>query len=327
MTALINRPVALDKPPALTSWHRLHYGDVPVDALNSGQVLEMLTDRMVSGLGGYVVTPNVDHLVHVRRDPSLCRIYQRAILSLPDGAPLVWLSKLLGQPVREKVSGSDLLLPLLRAAEKADVPVFILGSRVDVVNRAIAEATKVLPGLRIVGSASPKVHVDGDQQEVADALAAGHRAGARLVLVALGSPKQEIVMFRHGWRLPEATFVGVGASIDFLAGAVRRAPQWVSRAGLEWAYRLRQEPRRLWRRYLVDGPTVLPVLASMALRRLRGTSLISERATNSLEMLRGGDPREVARPLPPALPTQPQRLPNAGASAQPDRSRPKQSVR
>lgn len=327
MTALINHPVSLGTSTALTSWHRLHYGGVPVDALSSGQVLEMLTDRMVSGVGGYVVTPNVDHLVNVRRDPSLSRIYQRAILSVPDGVPLVWLSKLLGQPVREKVSGSDLLLPLLRAAAKADVAVFILGSRPDVVNRAIAEATKVLPGLRIVGSASPKVQVDGDQQEVADALAEAHRGGARLVLVALGSPKQEIVMFRHGWRLPEATFVGVGASIDFLAGAVRRAPQWVSRAGLEWAYRLWQEPRRLWRRYLVEGPAVLPVLASMARCRFRGISLVSERATNSFEMLRGGDPRAVARPLPPALPTQPQRLPNESDSAQPDRSRARQAVR
>lgn len=306
--------------PSLSSWLRLHYGGVAVDALNSTEAIGMLTERMVKGLGGYVVTPNVDHLVKVRRDPTLCAIYERATLSLPDGTPLVWISKLLNQPVREKVSGSDLLVPLLRAAESAEVPVFILGSSPDIVQRATKVAKLDLPKLQIVGSASPQIDLEGDQQEVIDALAAARRAGARLVVVALGCPKQELVMFRHGWRLPEATFVGFGASIDFLGGAVRRAPRWVSRAGLEWAYRLCREPRRLWRRYLLEGPAALPVLAAMTFRRLRGASLVSERTANSPVLLRGGDPRAVPRPLPPTLPAQPQRDPEASALSQPDGS-------
>lgn len=276
------------------SWPRLDYGGVPVDALDFAEVVELLTERMVAGTGGYVVTPNVDHLVKVRRDPELRRIYLEATLSLADGVPLVWLSKMLGLPVREKVSGSDLLTPLLACAAKAGAPVYVLGSAPAVAAKATEVARKQFPKLDIVGSASPMVHIDGDQDEVVAALDSARQSGARLVVVALGCPKQELVMFRHGWRVPEATFVGVGASMDFLAGEVRRSPRLLSNMGLEWAFRLCQEPRRLWRRYLFDGPTVLPIFASMMASRLTGQPLVSQRHLSSvapLESSQGNDAR------------------------------------
>ena len=278
MTATWQRPeTAPDRGVIGRSWPRLNYGGVPVDALDFDDVVDLLTERMIAGSGGYVVTPNVDHLVKARRDPALRRIYLEATLSLADGVPLVWLSKALRLPVREKVSGSDLLVPLLASAANAGAPVFVLGSAPPVAARATEVARRQFPKLEIVGSASPLVDLDGDQSEVVEALETAKQAGARLVVVALGCPKQELVMFRHGWRVPEATFVGVGASMDFLAGEVRRSPKMVSNLGLEWAFRLFQEPRRLWRRYLLDAPTVLPLFASMAASRFKGLSLVSER--------------------------------------------------
>ena len=296
MTATWQRPLASAVPQLPTrSWERLDYGGVPVDALDFNDVVELLTERMIAGSGGYVVTPNVDHLVKARRDPALRRIYLEATLSLADGVPMVWLSKALGLPVREKVSGSDLLVPLLASAADAGAPVFVLGSAPAVAARATEVARRQFPKLEIVGSSSPMIHLDGDQGEVVAALETAERAGARLVVVALGCPKQELVMFRHGWRVPEATFVGVGASMDFLAGEVRRSPRLLSTLGLEWAFRLCQEPRRLWRRYLLDGPTVLPVFASMAASRFKGLSLVSERHL-SPDLDQTGAPTTAAQP-------------------------------
>lgn len=288
--------------PPVRSWPRVRYGRVAVDALGFEQTLAVLQERLAIGYGGYVVTPNTDHLVKARRNPSLAAVYEEAFLSLADGVPLVWMAKLLGLPVCEKVSGSDLLVPLLRAAAAAEAPVYFLGTTPEVARRAAEHAQAQIPGLRYVGSASPMVQVEGDQQPVLDALDEARRCGARLIVVALGCPKQELIMARHAWRVPQATLVGLGASLDFLAGEVRRAPAWVSRSGLEWAFRLVQEPRRLWRRYLVDSFGALPVFAVMALARMRATPLVSER-TGVV-----GGAGAVARPamapgLAPAPPT------------------------
>lgn len=281
MTAVqaVRPPQAAAPPLAVPtrSWPRVRYGAVAVDGLAFDDVLEVLHGRLAAGYGGVVVTPNTDHLVRARRNPEIAAVYEQATLSLPDGVPLVWMARLLGLPVREKVSGSDLLLPLLRTAAAAGAPVYFLGARPETCRKAAAQALAALPGLRIVGSSSPMVDLNGDQTAVLEALDEARRLGARLVVVALGCPKQELTMARHAWRVPQATFVGLGASLDFLAGDVRRAPGWLSAAGLEWLYRLCQEPRRLWRRYLVDSLGAAPVFGSMVLGRLRARPLVSER--------------------------------------------------
>jgi N-acetylglucosaminyldiphosphoundecaprenol N-acetyl-beta-D-mannosaminyltransferase len=260
---------APERGAVVRTWPRVRYGEVAVDALRFGEVLELLQQRMADGHGGYVVTPNTDHLVKAKRNPTLAPIYDNAVLSLADGMPLVWMARLLRLPVSEKVSGSDLLLPLLEASAAAEAPVFFLGSTPTVAQRAAEVARQQIPGFRFVGSASPMVSLDGDQQPVLDALDQARHAGARLIVIALGCPKQEHVMSHHGWRVPHATLVGLGASLEFLAGELRRAPSWVSRLGLEWAFRLLQEPRRMWRRYLVDSFSALPVFATMVRARWR----------------------------------------------------------
>lgn len=244
-------------------WPRVRYGPVLVDALDMSQALDQIAAAASDGQGGYVVTPNVAHLSGVRRNPNLAPVYEHAMLSLADGVPLVWWSRLLGLPVAEKLSGSDLVIPLLQRVALDRIPVFLLGSTDEVNAKATTEAERLAPGLEVVGSASPMVRGEGDELELLRALREARRRGARLVIVTLGNPKQEIVMHHHGWRVPGAVFVGLGASLDFLAGAVPRSPPWMSACGLEWLFRLCREPRRLWRRYLLDCPGAIPIFAGM----------------------------------------------------------------
>lgn len=202
--------------------------------------------------GGFVVTPNVDHVCLVDDNDELRSIYARADLVLTDGQPLVWLARALRTPVPEKVSGSDLTMPLLRALHQAGHSVFLLGATEGVCRDLCTKLAELLPGLRIVGTSSPLFDPAGDDSEFVAAIDAANAARPDLLLLALGSPKQEIALGRYVDRYRPMVAVGVGATFDFLVGKQLRAPKWMSDAGLEWAFRLVHDPRRLWRRYLVD---------------------------------------------------------------------------
>lgn len=202
--------------------------------------------------GGFVVTPNVDHVCLVDRDDELRSIYARADLVLTDGQPLVWLARALKTPVPEKVSGSDLIMPLLEALQATDRSVYLLGATEAVCRDLREKLVQLLPGLRIVGTSSPLFDRTGDDREFVAAIEAASAARPDLLLVALGSPKQEIALGRYADRYRPAVAVGVGATFDFLVGKQQRAPKWMSDTGVEWVYRLVHDPRRLWRRYLVE---------------------------------------------------------------------------
>jgi N-acetylglucosaminyldiphosphoundecaprenol N-acetyl-beta-D-mannosaminyltransferase len=165
------------------------------------------------------------------------------------------------------VAGSDLVIPLLQRAASHGWGVYLLGGAEGSVERA-AEAVARRTGARIVGVDAPRVDLAGaGEGEGAAALERVRAARPDLLLVGLGAPKQEIWIHRHRAELGSAVALGVGAAIDFLAGRVTRAPRWMSRAGLEWAFRLGREPRRLARRYLVEDPEFLVILARAMLNR------------------------------------------------------------
>lgn len=246
---------------------RAWLGPIPVDAVSLDEAVARIDRLVQAGAGGTVFTPNVDHIVAAREDADFRDAYASADLALVDGMPVLWLCQLLGVPAREKVSGSDLIRPLLRVAATRGRRVFLLGAAPEVARRAAQVLARELPGLVIAGIASPAVDMSRPAAERAALRGELRAARADLVLVALGAPKAE--KFAHECRdeLRPAVLVCVGAGLDFVAGAVRRAPRWVSTSGLEWLFRLAQEPRRLWRRYLVRGPRALPVFASLLLAR------------------------------------------------------------
>lgn len=239
---------------------------------------------MAAGQGGFVATPNVDHIVLAHGDARLRDAYAQASLSLPDGQLVVWMARLLGSPAPERVSGSDLIGPLMAGAAARNRKVFFFGATEAISREAERRLVARHPGLRVVGrDCSLWSADDTTAPDESGVVRAVRQSGADLVIVALGAPRQELWMARHARALAPAVAIGLGASLDFVAGAVPRAPAWVSDAGLEWLYRLAQEPRRLAYRYLVRDPQILPIFAVALARRLRrrgagGTKPINQAA-------------------------------------------------
>ena len=204
------------------------------------------------GAHRYVVTPNVDHLVLLERDPEFRAVYAGAALTLPDGMPLVWASRLLGRPLPARVTGADLFPEVCARAAAAGLPIFLLGGLPGVADRAADALRARHPALRVAGTYSPPFGFENDAAENERVVAAVNAAAAPILFVGLGAPKQEKWVARELPRLAARVALGVGAAFDFVAGSKRRAPALVRRAGFEFLWRFAQEPRRLFRRYFVD---------------------------------------------------------------------------
>lgn len=255
---------------------RVRVGDLWIDALTFGQALDRIEQLVAGGRGGAVFTPNVDHVVNVERDAGLRAAYERVDLSLVDGQPVVWAARLLGTPVPEKISGSDLVPPLLERAAQRGLRVALVGGDEGVAEKAAAAN----PRVQVVLAEGPRVGIEARDDEPA-LIERIRAAQPHLVLVGLGSPKQERFIDRARAQLAPAVLLGIGASLDFLAGTARRAPAWMSRAGLEWLYRLAQEPRRLAVRYLWNDPRfALIVLRSLQEPRADRTLQVAPPATD-----------------------------------------------
>jgi N-acetylglucosaminyldiphosphoundecaprenol N-acetyl-beta-D-mannosaminyltransferase len=246
---------------------RLKLGEVPIDVLTFNGALDAIEGLIQAGRGGYVVTPNIDHVVLADDNTAFRDSYTNASLSLVDGQPLVWASRMLGMQLPEKISGADIILPLMERAADRKWRVYLMGAGEGVAEKAADELRRRY-GTNVVGCDSPRVSVDPDAKENAAPLEKIRAAKPDIVLVALGAPKQEIWMHRCLPQYAPAVALGIGAGLDFIAGTVKRAPEWVSKAGMEWAYRLSREPRRLWRRYLVNDPKFLLILARTMQRPL-----------------------------------------------------------
>ena len=221
---------------------------VPFDNLTTAEAIELIGQMVVSRRPHYLVTANVDFLVQAQEDIELRRILFDAHVVLCDGMPLVWASRWLGNPLPERVAGSDLVPLLLRVAEEKTFRVFLLGATPESAAQAVANLKVKHPKLPPVGHYSPPFDklLEMDHDEITRRIVA---AKPDLLFVSFGCPKQEKWIAMHYRTLGVPVCVGVGATIDFLAGQVRRAPGWMQRTGMEWIFRVLQEPRRLFARY------------------------------------------------------------------------------
>lgn len=222
-------------------------------------------DRFLDDGGKHqIVTVNTDFARLADRDPSYRDLLNRADLAVADGMPLVWLSRLGRTRLPERVAGIDLVDDCCRLAAGRGIPVFLVGAGLGVAQAAARALVQRHPHLRIAGTLTPPF-VPATSEGDAD-LATQIRAAGRCVLfVALGAPRQDRFIATQLPHIDAAVAIGVGGTFDILAGAVPRAPRWMQRTGLEWMWRLAQEPQRLWRRYLLHD---LPFLARMATRAL-----------------------------------------------------------
>jgi N-acetylglucosaminyldiphosphoundecaprenol N-acetyl-beta-D-mannosaminyltransferase len=233
-----------------------------------------LLDHMFGGLargaGGWVVTANLDFLRRYVKHPEMRSLYGAADIAVADGMPLVWAARLQGDQLPERVAGSALVWSLAERAAREGRSIYLLGGE----PRANEEAVGVLrgrwPALTVVGHSSPTVASPPTPAQLAPLRDELVRLAPDLILVGMGSPKQEQLIQALRPYLPKAWMMGVGISFSFVSGRVRRAPVWMQKSGLEWVWRLSQEPRRLARRYLVeDLPFSVELFARALWRRVR----------------------------------------------------------
>ncbi len=199
-----------------------------------------------------IATANVDFLIHAIRDKEMQQILCSCDLVIPDGMPILWGSRLLGSPLKQRVCGVDLVPRLAELCAREGYSMFFLGASEQNSFRAAENLKQRYPGLRIAGRYSPPV-MPLDLMNHEDILRRIERAKPDILLVAMGNPKQEKWLAMHRHRLNVPICIGIGGSIDFVAGAVKRAPRWMQSTGLEWFYRMMQEPRRLVQRYIGDA--------------------------------------------------------------------------
>jgi N-acetylglucosaminyldiphosphoundecaprenol N-acetyl-beta-D-mannosaminyltransferase len=222
---------------------------VPFDNVTTNQTVSAIEEMVDSRRPHYLATANVDFLVQSLRDVELHRILTDAHMVLCDGMPLVWASRLLGNPLPERVAGSDLVPLLIETAVRKQYRLFFLGATEESASKAIANLKAKHPHVVIAGHYSPPMAslFEMDHAEICRRI---KEAKPDLMFVSFGCPKQEKWISMHYRDLGVPVSVGVGATIDFLAGTVKRAPKWMRGTGLEWTYRLAQEPRRLFKRYM-----------------------------------------------------------------------------
>jgi len=211
----------------------------------------------------YVCLATVHGVMECQRDPSLRSVFNTSGLTTPDGMPLVWLSWLHGLRHVQRVYGPDLMLALCERSVRQGYRHYFYGGAPGVAEKLAGRLRQRFPELQIAGTYTPPFRAMTADED-AEAIQAINRAGPDIVWVGLGSPKHDRWMATHVGRLTASVLIGVGAAFDFHAGRKRQAPRWIQRGGLEWLFRLSQEPRRLWRRYLIDNPLFVALVLLQA---------------------------------------------------------------
>lgn len=243
---------------------------VEIDPVTMSEAIAAF-ERMVETRHPHLVfSANVDICMQARRDHELASILRAADLVLVDGTPMMWAARFLGSPFPERVSGSDFLTRFCRTAVQSGYKLFFLGAAPGVARRARLALEGAHPGITIAGTYSPPYGFEYDDQENWRIVQEIRRASPDVLFVAFGAPKEQKWLYRYRNELSVPVSMGIGSAFDYVAGRLKRAPRWMQSMGLEWSYRLVQEPRRLWRRYLLNDPPFLFYLVRerVRLRRL-----------------------------------------------------------
>ena len=238
---------------------RIKFMNTDIDNLTMAETLNEIDKLIQKKNCSYVVTPNVDHIVRLEKDEELQKVYKNASLILTDGKPLIWISKWYKTPIKEKISGSDLFPRVCQLAANKNYTMYLLGAAEGVADTAAKNLMKKYPGLNIVGTYSPPFRFEKSKQEMNKIKTQIQDVHPDILIVGLGCPKQEKFMYYHCKKLGVPISFGLGASIDFEAGNIKRAPKWMSNHGLEWLYRFSKEPKRLFKRYFVDDLKIIQV--------------------------------------------------------------------
>ena len=238
-----------------------------IASVTYAEAVESIIARAASGKAhAYVCAANVHSVSMARRSAEFRAVLNGAMLTVPDGKPLIWAHRILGgRKLTERVYGPTLMLKLCEAAAERKLPIYLYGGKPGVVDHLSRALQTRYPGLLVAGTFSPPFgERSQDDPALLQELDAINASGCKLLFVSLGAPKQEYFMHRHAAQI-DALQIGVGAAFDFHTGSVPQAPGWMQESGLEWLFRFCAEPTRLWRRYLFYNPYFI---ARLALQRL-----------------------------------------------------------
>ena len=233
----------MEKQPLLNTY---------VNNVDMNEALSAIDEMIASGKKSYVVAINVDVVMKIEDDPHLKKIVEEADMVLVDGKPLVWISGWHGKPVKEKISGSDLVPLLCTKARDKGYSIFIIGGKDGIAEQAKRKLEDELPGIKIVGTYAPPFGFEKDEIELEKINSMISEAHPDILIACFGCPKQEKWIYENYQKYDAKVSICAGATVDFLAGNVNRAPKWMSEHGFEWFYRFLQEPKRMFKRYFID---------------------------------------------------------------------------
>lgn len=236
---------------------RMKFMNTEIDNLTMQETLQRIDELIQQRKNAYVVTPNVDHIVQLEHNVELQEVYKNADLILTDGKPLLWIAKGYKTPIKEKISGSDLFPLLCEMCANKGYKMYFLGAAEGVAVKAAENLKKRYPELQVVGTYSPSFGFENKSEEIDFIYQDIREKQPEVLIVGLGCPKQEKFILNHREKLGVPISLGLGASIDFEAGNVKRAPKWMSDHGFEWLYRLIKEPKRMFKRYIVDDMKII----------------------------------------------------------------------
>lgn len=239
---------------------RIQFMNTTIDNLTMTEALNEIERLIEEDRKAFVVTPNVDHIVKLETDEALRTIYRHADLILTDGKPLLWISRLYKTPIKEKISGSDLFPLLCKLSAEKGYTMFFLGAAEGVAAKAAQKLAEKYPGLKVTGTYSPPFGFENNENEMMKIQRMIRGCKPNILIVGLGCPKQEKYIFQNRENLNVPISLGLGASLDFEAENVKRAPAWVSHCGLEWLYRTIQDPKRLLKRYVTDAVQIVRLI-------------------------------------------------------------------
>ncbi len=270
----------------LSELHSVDIHGVSVAPVTEAECVRLIADEVDAGRGGWCVTVNLENLRKVTKSASLKQLVANSSLRVADGITLVWASRLQASPLPERVCGSNLIYSLTREIALRGRSAFFLGGNPGTAQAAADLLQQANPGLRVAGTFCPPMHFERDPRQMQYVKKMLADAQPDVIYVALGFPKSEelIAQLRHSY--PQAWWIGVGISFSYVVGEVKRPPVWAQNLGLETPYRLIQEPRRLARRYLWDGPIfAMSLFYTSLVRRLNGSQVTTTKATSSVEYL------------------------------------------
>ncbi len=239
---------------------RIRILNTEIDNVTMAEAAEAVRQLALAKNAAYVVTPNLDFLLNMDEDPEFDEACREADLILADGISIVLLAKYLKKPLKEKVSGSDLFPKVCAIAAKEGFSVFLLGAAPGVAEKAAENLCRTFPGLTVAGTYSPPFGFENDPEEIGRIIQIVKQAAPDILFIAISQMKGEKFIHKYRKDLNVPVSLSVGAAVDFEAGHKKRAPKWVSDAGLEWLYRTIREPRRIGGRVLRDIRGLIPLV-------------------------------------------------------------------